>query len=138
MQSLRQQHETDLRVYRESHRDIRNRALHWFLVPIETVCFFGILLWVSPPSAAAVAGSVLGLYNLWLSPDGMGRIVCFFHASIGVLPRFQLSEYAVAWCVSWFLQVYVGHRLWEGNTPNIGRNASTLSMLTSVLIAWKS
>lgn len=36
---LRKQHTEDLRIYRMNHTNIRNRILHWCMIPIETFSF---------------------------------------------------------------------------------------------------
>ena len=53
-----------------------------------------------------------------------------------------LGYIVMAWIVSWTLQIFVGHWMWEQNRPNISpstvNEVSYLAMCQSVLIAWSS
>jgi uncharacterized membrane protein YGL010W len=56
-----------------------------------------------------------------------------------VWPVFIIAT--ISWCISWIIQVGIGHFYFEGNLPNIiskddANNVSYLSMCQSVLIAW--
>lgn len=54
VQSLNTQHAIDLEVYRRSHTELKNRILHWILIPVETFSFF-LLLGVVVSAAATAS-----------------------------------------------------------------------------------
>jgi uncharacterized membrane protein YGL010W len=161
---LRKQHATDLQVYRDGHCNFANRICHWLLIPVETVTclvllnqFLLLLLCLAAAKKqrdtlnkkkrllqctfVQAINWTLGILSLIISPDATGLAAFFFHA--GAVPRAKqqsLSSVAMAWFLSWILQICVGHWLLEGNVPTFQQNGgvSMLAVVTSVLIAWKS
>ena len=138
--SLQEKHIVDLEVYRASHQNGANRILHWILIPVETAGFFtlaeSMLSRYYHPSETILRSArwSLGLLSFRLAQDdgGIGIAVLLFHL---FMPRVR-----VPWLVvSWVVQICVGHWIFEQNQPTLQQGtASSLSMLTSVLIAWKS
>jgi Protein of unknown function (DUF962) len=176
-EKLYQQHEIDLKIYRDSHQDFYNRLLHHVFIPLETVGFFALLLVLSTTTGVIMVRQkmfpkacrdsiividrilvptacwTLGLLSLILSPDLVGVLALLFHgiAIPWLLPRGRLEEdeygryhsSMITWTmltiVSWGIQIYIGHWILEHNQPTFQQGtASALSMLTSIVIAWKS
>jgi Protein of unknown function (DUF962) len=175
-EKLYQQHEIDLKIYRESHENYYNRLLHHVFIPLETVGFFALLMLVLVSTTGVImvrpkkcrdsiivigrilvptACWTLGLLSLILSPDLVGVLALLFHgiAIPWLLPRGRLLEEVeyrryhnsmmIAWTmltiVSWGIQICIGHWVLEQNQPTLRQGtASALSMLTSIVISWKS
>jgi uncharacterized membrane protein YGL010W len=191
LERLSQQHEIDLVIYRNSHRNFYNRLLHHVCIPIETAGFVVLVGVVATalqrqmlfPKKGNVIGDggrilvstvswTLGLLSLILSPDIVGVTALLYH--IQAIP--WLYDRCSSWSstpppplrpsphhhhhhrhhhdhwtmlllllltiASWIIQIGIGHWMLEQNQPTFfqpGNTASsTLSMLTSIVIAWKS
>jgi hypothetical protein len=178
LERLYQQHEIDLVIYRNSHRNFYNRILHHVCIPIETAGFF-ILIGVVAPAMRPMlltkkrndvmigddgrilvftASWTLGLLSLILSPDAVGVAALLFH--VRTIPwlydrcsphhhnrhnhnhrtMMLLLLLTITTIASWIMQIGIGHWLLEQNQPTflVQDSTSTLSMLTSIIIAWKS
>ena len=150
MSSLRRQHKYDLIVYRSAHQLWENRFLHWLLIPVECWSVFLVAYALLPPWLPFLVATLLGVMALWIAADPkIGGACLVFHivviVSCRATSRFleaweTLSVAAIAWIISWALQVGVGHWLWEKNDPNVAniKSVSWLAMCQSVLIAWSS
>lgn len=147
---LEAQHRSDLKVYRSAHKDHRNRALHWLMIPLEYASFSLVLASLLPDGIATLIGVGNGLLAVGISTDKVVGRACFmFHILVVlvctaiVYNSDLISTMTVAltvWSLAWALQVCVGHWFWEKNQPNLadGSPVSILSMCQSVLIAWSS
>jgi Protein of unknown function (DUF962) len=170
LEELYQQHEIDLKIYRDSHQNFYNHWLHHVFIPLETVGFVailvnttGVIVHLFPKECrdSIVIDRVfvptvcwtLGLLSLILSPDLVGVSAFLFHgiAIPWLIRRRRLEEEyrmrypnsMIAWTmltiVSWGIQICIGHWILEQNQPALQQGtASALSMLTSIVIAWKS
>lgn len=160
LQQLQEQHHIDLEVYQAQHQDVRNRALHWLLIPIETASFLVALacllsvasvkqyLWISTGSILRSICWCLGLTALLIAKEcRIGLAACLFHILVcegilALLRRFGLTTSAAwsfcGWILAWTLQVGVGHWILEQNQPNVANlsSVSWLAVTQSVLIAW--
>ena len=161
IQSLQEQHEFDLKIYRSAHAELFNRVLHWIMIPLETFAFLlaaaVVLSRIMPVSSKSndlamySVGWTLGILSLAIAGESIfiGLISFFFHIAAAscanrLVQKLDLmSTVAVAmstWTMAWILQVGIGHWLLEGNQPNVANitEVSWLAMTQSVLIAWKS
>ena len=148
--SLRAQHQKDLSVYRAAHREWRNQCIHYVMIPVEC---FSFVLFVAITTGQLVAwtiGVVLALLSFSVATDrGIGLLACVYHLASSFYSIVVVDEYGrktaflmalVCWTVAWFVQVGVGHYLFEKNSPNVANmsDVSYLAMCLSVLIAWSS
>ena len=105
--------------YGESHRDRRNKAIHWVCVPL---IMWSVLaaLWAWTP-AAAVTVTILALaFYVWLSPPlalGMLGITAAMLAPMTALTPRALMAVAITIFVGAWLGQFVGHRI-EGRKPS--------------------
>lgn len=157
LKNMRQQHLIDLQVYRMAHLEWRNRALHWFLIPIE--CWSALLLSMAllSPLVTVLLGLVLGVLSLMIATDPVRGGCCLVFHVLAIALCFLVSDSivetghmsrrfwlcliaAIFWIIAWVLQVGVGHWMWERNQPNVANinTVSYLAMCQSVLIAWSS
>lgn len=147
---LIQQHLLDLKIYRSSHREWRNRMLHRVMIPVECWSVILLSMIVLPSSIVAAAVIALGMLSLFIATDHwIGATCLVFHVfgviACWVLVQSQTTQLLISigllsWVLAWSMQVGVGHWLWERNQPNVGniQQVSYLAMCQSVLIAWSS
>jgi uncharacterized membrane protein YGL010W len=150
IRKLPSQHRQDLKIYRQAHREWRNRLLHWILIPAE--CWSALLLGllILPSSTICFVGLALACLSLVLATNPtIGAATFLFHGfavwtGLEIVTSLELWKAGVmclsVWTIAWSLQVGVGHWIWEGNDPNVANlpNVSILAMCQSVLIAWSS
>jgi uncharacterized membrane protein YGL010W len=152
MEILQQQHEIDLVIYRDSHQEFCNRMLHHIFIPVETAGFFAlankilqhvfrntkynIIIKILPTACCWT----MGFLSLILSPDVVGLLALLFHVvAIPWVMDQPLRYQILLTIVAWSIQICIGHWVLERNQPTLQQGtASTLSMLTSIVIAWKS
>lgn len=158
---LQEQHSKDLIIFRSRHSEIRNRALHWILIPVEVFSFFlflaALIAFVSSTGKVNVSealllqsvGWTIGIISILVSENNFFAATASltYHVLVartcgalvrkrGVAKTFQLS--AITWSLAWLIQVGIGHWILEGNQPNVAtmEQVSFLAMTQSVLIAW--
>ena len=150
LQRLQHQHMKDLTIYRACHKDFRNRALHWMMIPTECWSALLILTVVFPSWIGVGAGVVLGCLSLGIATKpAIGFLSFLFHLAAIWSCAAMMTTWGrqvaftvalMAWNIAWLLQVCVGHWMLEGNQPNVSnlKTVSFLAMIQSVLIAWSS
>lgn len=138
-----------LAEYGESHRNIVNKLIHWFAVPVIAWCVLA-LIWTLPfPESlkiipglnwAWIASSLAIVYYLTLSlPIALGMIVFFLfsfaligaYLNWGDLPLWQLA--IAMFLVAWIFQ-FIGHKI-EGRQPSFLEDLQFLLIGPAWLIA---
>jgi uncharacterized membrane protein YGL010W len=166
-EQLQAQHLVDLKVYRSAHSERWNVLLHKIFVPLECLAALA-LLWISMDLAVSRIGNAgllaaflkllsptvtlcLGVLSLQLAKNPhVGLATFLFHTMIVCLCETWIKDCAysmilptialICWVVSMILQIVVGHRILERNSPNLanGNEVTFLAMCLSVLIAWSA
>mmetsp|Transcript_27191 Transcript_27191/g.41138 ORF Transcript_27191/g.41138 Transcript_27191/m.41138 type:complete len:156 (-) Transcript_27191:282-749(-) len=147
---LRSQHREDLTVYRRAHGEWRNRLVHYIMIPIEYLSFQLFLQLLAGQEISIAVSLLLSFAALLVALHlTTGFASSVFHLASCCAANFIAKTYsfeesmltgAVLWTTAWFVQVGIGHYLFEKNEPNLANmsEVSYLSMCTSVLIAWSS
>jgi uncharacterized membrane protein YGL010W len=108
-------------AYGESHRDPRNKAIHWVCVPL--ICWSVLaLLWAASPwlAWAVVAGAMI--FYVWMSPPIAVGMLAVATAMLTPLVVWQpvwreaLTAAAAVFVAAWIGQ-FVGHHI-EGRRPS--------------------
>lgn len=104
--------------YGESHRNPRNKAIHWVCVPL---IIWSVLaaLWAWAPVAAYAGIALAVAYYAWLSPViavGMLSVIAVMVYPITLLGTRALEVAAVVFVLAWIGQ-FIGHRI-EGKKPS--------------------
>jgi len=104
--------------YAESHRDPRNKAIHWVCVPLITWSMLAILWWFSPVAAYVLIGVAMLFYLRLSITIAIGMLVV---TALMVVPLSQLGDatlpVAIAVFVAAWVGQFVGHRI-EGKKPS--------------------
>ena len=104
--------------YAESHRDPRNKAIHWVCVPLITWSMLAILWWASPVAAYVLIGVAMLFYLRLSITIAIGMLVV---TALMVVPLSQLGDatlpVAIAVFVAAWVGQFVGHRI-EGKKPS--------------------
>jgi len=104
--------------YAESHRDPRNKAIHWVCVPLITWSMLAILWWFSPVAAYVLIGVAMLFYLRLSITIAIGMLVV---TALMVVPLSQLGDatlpVAIAVFVAAWVGQFVGHRI-EGRKPS--------------------
>lgn len=112
--------------YGESHRNPRNKAIHWICVPLIVWSVLAAL-WAWSP-VAAYAGIALAMaYYAWLSPAiavGMLSVVALMVYPLTLLGTHVITVAIVVFVLAWVGQ-FIGHRI-EGKKPSFFEDVSFL------------
>jgi uncharacterized membrane protein YGL010W len=112
--------------YGESHRNPRNKAIHWICVPLIVWSVLAAL-WAWSP-VAAYAGIALAMaYYAWLSPAiavGMLSVVALMVYPLTLLGTHVITVAIVVFVLAWVGQ-FIGHRI-EGKKPSFFEDISFL------------
>ncbi len=104
--------------YGESHRNPRNKAIHWVCVPL--IVWSGLAaLWSWSPVAAYVGSGLALAYYAWLSPAiaaGMLAVIALMLAPLTLLGTRALVVAAIVFVLAWIGQ-FIGHVI-EGKKPS--------------------
>jgi len=104
--------------YGESHRNPKNKAIHWICVPAITWSLLGMLWAWTPLAAYALIASAMAFY-LWLSRPlafGMLVVVAVMLYSLARLGSDVLAVSVAVFVVAWIGQ-FIGHKI-EGRKPS--------------------
>jgi len=104
--------------YAESHRDPRNKAIHWVCVPLITWSMLAILWWASPVAAYVLIGVAMLFYLRLSIAIAIGMLGV---TALMVFPLTRLGDatlpVAIAVFVAAWVGQFVGHRI-EGRKPS--------------------
>ncbi len=133
----------EFQFYSKFHQHPVNWTLHAITIPLEWcswlvfLCMFN-LEWITSVAIAA--------YYLLLKAR-MGTVCAMAHLCLAWLARHiydQMDNWKEVLCFvaavqvgAWFVQVVVGHRLFERNLPAMATKLSLHSVVLSVLLAWE-
>ena len=121
--------------YAESHRDPRNKAIHWVCVPLITWSMLAILWWFSPVAAYVLIGVAMLFYLRLSITIAIGMLVV---TALMVVPLSQLGDatlpVAIAVFVAAWVGQFVGHRI-EGKKPSFVEDVRFLLVGPAWLLA---
>jgi len=104
--------------YGESHRNPKNKAIHWICVPLIVWSVLA-LLWSWTPFAAYVLIVIALAYYVTLSPAiavGMLAVTAAFVYPLTLLGSYTLVAAVAVFVVAWIGQ-FIGHHI-EGRKPS--------------------
>jgi uncharacterized membrane protein YGL010W len=104
--------------YGESHRNPRNKAIHWICVPLIVWSVLAAL-WAWSPVAAYAGIALAVAYYAWLSPAiavGMLSVVALMVYPLTLLGTHVIGVAIVVFVLAWIGQ-FIGHRI-EGKKPS--------------------
>jgi uncharacterized membrane protein YGL010W len=122
-----------LDAYGESHRDPRNKLLHWFCVPVIVWCILGLLWCVPSPWvnwACLTVLAALVYYALLSVPLALGALPIFAVMlwSVGRLAALSHGILLIScfglFVIAWIGQ-FIGHAI-EGKRPSFFRDIQFL------------
>jgi uncharacterized membrane protein YGL010W len=121
--------------YAESHRDPRNKAIHWVCVPLITWSMLAILWWASPVAACVLIGVAMLFYVRLSITIAIGMLAV---SALMVVPLTQLGDatlpVAIAVFVAAWVGQFVGHRI-EGRKPSFVEDVRFLLVGPAWLLA---
>ena len=104
--------------YGESHRDLRNSAIHCVAIPLIMLSLLGLLFAIHPWVAYAFVAASLVYYarlsGVFLA--AMGLVTAVGLVGVHALGEWVLPVSAATFVVAWIAQ-FVGHKL-EGRKPS--------------------
>lgn len=112
--------------YGESHRNPRNKAIHWICVPLIVWSVLAAL-WAWSPVAAYAGIALAVAYYAWLSPAiavGMLSVVALMVYPLTLLGTHVITVAIVVFVLAWVGQ-FIGHRI-EGKKPSFFEDVSFL------------
>ena len=104
--------------YGESHRNPRNKVIHWVCVPLIVWSVLAAL-WAWSPAAAYVAIGLALAYYAWLSPAiavGMLAVIALMVYPLTLLGNRAFVVAVVVFVLAWIGQ-FIGHQI-EGKKPS--------------------
>ncbi|MEO8346346.1 MAG: Mpo1-like protein [Betaproteobacteria bacterium] len=104
--------------YGESHRNPRNKAIHWICVPLIVWSVLAAL-WAWSPVAAYVGIGLALAYYAWLSPViavGMLAVIALMIYPLTLIQSHVVAVAAVVFVLAWIGQ-FIGHQI-EGKKPS--------------------
>ena len=141
IQSVRNAYKSELLFYLQYHRNHVNWAIHavsiplewtsWllFLVPLKMhwcVALITALYYVLINSSMAIHAALAQIIYCWIAEQVF--TACGYYKSLAIVALVQLS--------SWFVQVYIGHKIYEKNLPAMTVKLTLNSIILSPLLAW--
>lgn len=150
MQSIRQDSYGDeLKLFKQYHSHPGNWLIHAVTVPIEWLASLMLLLSLSflQPVVNFVSYAIAVYYLLCTKVRLITILAAASHLVMAHVATFlssRLSKQRLIFLgvamhlLSWFLQVYIGHRFLEENSPSMLTKLTLNSVILSVLLAWDS
>jgi uncharacterized membrane protein YGL010W len=111
--------DTLLSKYSESHLNHTNEIIHFICVPVIVFTLLGIVWWIHPLAAVAVAVASL-IYYIKLSPPfaiGMAVMAALMLAVLSLLPPAAVLPLSIAIFVLAWIGQFIGHKI-EGKKPS--------------------
>lgn len=96
--------------------------IHWYIAATAAIYYMAINSKMSKPAAVAQ------FFFCWLAE--------IIYHRVGLYP--SLAIVAIVQFCSWFVQVYIGHKIYEQNMPAMTVKLTLNSILLSPLLAWDS
>ena len=141
VRSIRDAYQSELLFYTSFHKNETNWMIHAVSIPLEWTSWLLFLAILNIHWYVAVIAAV---YYVILNshrsiPAAIAQIVfCWVAERIfrnaGTYP--SLAIVAIVQLSSWFVQVYIGHKICEKNMPAMTVKLTLNSILLSPLLAW--
>ena len=142
---LKREYLNELIFYRSYHKNTINWTIHSICIPLECFSYLIILSYFGLELHLSV---IISLYYLLISFE-KSRVI-FIITSISQIVLALLSKHTFnyfspsnAWWVAffiqiiaWFVQVVIGHKLIENNSPALTTKLSINSIVLSLLLSW--
>ena len=141
--SLRDAFFDELRFYRLHHKHPLNWRLHAVCVPVEAISALVLTAYLSS-ALPTFLSTLMALYASLLDPPRTlvpGALVTVCLGPVAEAVFLWSGDESACWVAallhisSWALQVGVGHRLIEGNTPGMVELLTANSVVLSPLLA---
>lgn len=139
---LRAAYRSELTFYRENHQNRINWNIHCVCIPLEWLSWFLLFSYTCNPLSIAV---ITATYYMIIGSPGSTKasFSVLLMAYIGV-PLLRSLHPQDPWVtsllvqiVAWLLQVGVGHRYFEKNTPGMLKKISVNSVALSLLMTFE-
>jgi uncharacterized membrane protein YGL010W len=138
---IRKIYREELLFYSKYHQNKTNWMIHAVTIPIEWITWFMILCYFN---IELVTATIISAYYLMVQtkmsiPSALSQFLIAFMA------RYLcdcMSMNAIIYSIlliqafSWFVQVFIGHRIFEGNLPAMTKKLSFNSVILSMLLSW--
>jgi len=141
IQSLRDAYQSELLFYTSFHKNETNWAIHAVSIPFEWTSWLLFLAILNIHWHVAVIAAVYYVViNSYRSvPAAIAQIVLCWIAErifqeVGTYPSLAIA--ATVQLSAWFVQVYIGHKIYEKNMPAMTVKLTLNSILLSPLLAW--
>jgi uncharacterized membrane protein YGL010W len=111
--------DTLLAKYSESHLNHTNELIHFVCVPVIVFTLLGIIWWIHPLAAVAVALAALVYYFQLSKPFALGMLLmatCML-ALLSLLPEAAVLPLSLAIFVLAWIGQFIGHKI-EGKKPS--------------------
>jgi uncharacterized membrane protein YGL010W len=151
MQFIRQDYYGDeLKLFKQHHSHPGNWLIHAVTVPIEWLASLLLLLSLSgvlQPVVNFLSYAIAVYYLLCTKVRPTTILAAASHMVMAHVASFLSSSYSkrrliflgiAMHLLSWFLQVCIGHRFLERNSPSMLTKLTLNSVILSVLLAWDS
>jgi uncharacterized membrane protein YGL010W len=140
---LRESYSRELEFYREYHQNGMNNALHVVCVPMEWLAFLTMTNFVGVQYYLSFG---IACYYLLLNSK-VRHVAAVGHVGMAYLSSQIFSRLRERWWMvalvallmqitAWSLQVCIGHKILEGNSPAMTKKLTLNSIVLSVLLAW--
>ena len=143
---IRRAYEKERRVYNLYHRNKINNLIHAVFVPIEWFCFLHAFNMLNPTFALSMACLIFLYYTFLEATIGCligGINLILFSLSFYILRspslflplHLQISSLLFIYLMSFFVQIVIGHGIFEGNKPAFTNSLTLNSIALSLLLA---
>ncbi len=141
LRSIRKAYNEELKFFLSYHRNRVNWMIHAITIPLEWTSWllfltiFRIHWLIAVPTAVyfvildspmSLLAAVAQIFFCWFAQYIYQ--ITGLNLAIGIVVFVQLS--------SWFLQVYIGHKVFEKNLPAMATKLTCNSIILSPLLAW--
>jgi uncharacterized membrane protein YGL010W len=140
-EKVRKMYREELLFYSKYHQNTTNWTIHALTIPMEWISCFMILCYFNLEWLVAV---IVAAYYLLIQTK-MSTQSAASQFLIAWLSRYLFNNMTINTIIcliflvqilSWFFQVIIGHRIFEGNLPAMATKLSLNSVILSMLLCW--
>lgn len=141
IKEIRRFYSDEFVFYSQHHQNNTNWCIHAVTIPIEWISWLTVLCFLNLEwfTSFFVAGYYFMIQTRMSTFSALSQflfawIARYLFTNLNIITL--ICSIVAAQVISWFIQIFVGHRLFEGNNPAMATKMSLNSVVLSVLLCW--